>query len=64
MGALLEGLEITFEVQRKRSNAKMIRKKKTLPLFFIKKYLLFSSLWTLPTFKHHNCLISYSFQVI
>ncbi len=56
---LPHALEITFEVQRKRSNEKITRKKKAFQLI-ICGFFLFSSLWTPLTFKPHNFLISYS----
>jgi hypothetical protein len=62
MGALPQALEIIFEVQRKRINEKITKRKNKLSnlenMFF---FFLFSSLWTLLTFKLHNFLISYSF---
>jgi hypothetical protein len=58
---LLQALEIMFEVQRKRINEKITRKKKTFPTY---KTFLFLFLWTPFAFKPHNFLISYSFETI
>jgi hypothetical protein len=60
MKALPQALEIIFEVQRKRSNEKVTRKKISFPTY--KQHFFFiSSLWTPPTFKAFNFLISCSF---
>jgi hypothetical protein len=59
MGFLLQVLEIIFEVQRKMSNEKITRKEINFPTY--KTYSIFFPLWTFPTFKLHNFLISYSF---
>jgi len=61
MGVLPQALEIIFEVQKKRSNEKITRRKMSLPTYKMHFYFYFSSLWTPPTFKPHNFLISYSF---
>ncbi len=59
MGVLPEALEIILEVQRKRGNEKITRKKKA---FQLRKHVLliflFPSLWTPPTFKASNFLMS------
>jgi hypothetical protein len=48
MGVVLQGLEIIFEVQRKRSNEKITRRKINVPTykkyFYLFFYLLFGSL--------------------
>jgi hypothetical protein len=63
MGVLPQALEIAFEMQRKKSNEKITKKKKkSFPTY--KTCFLFSSLWTPLIFKLHNFLISYSFQMI
>jgi hypothetical protein len=62
MGVLPQALEIIFEMQRKRSNEKIIRKKKvfsTYKMYYLFIYFLFS-LDPL-TFKPHNFIIFYSF---
>jgi hypothetical protein len=61
MGTLPQVLEIIFEVQRKMNNEKITRREINFPTY--KTYFLFHLfiLWTLPTFKPHNILISYSF---
>jgi hypothetical protein len=50
MGALLQALEIIFQVQRKKNNEKLTRKKKAFQLtkhiFFLFGPLLFSNLIT------------------
>ncbi len=63
MGVVPQALEIIFEVQRKKINEKLTRKKKA---FQLKIYLFFflSSLWTPLIFKPRNFLISYSFKTI
>jgi hypothetical protein len=53
MGALPQALEIIFELQMKRSNEKLTRKKKAFQLI---KHVFFFSLWTPLTFKVHNFL--------
>jgi ABC-type uncharacterized transport system substrate-binding protein len=60
MGALSQALEIIFEVQLKRSNQKITRKKISFSTYKT-HYFFFSFLWTPPTFKPHNFHISYSF---
>jgi hypothetical protein len=63
MGILPRALEVIFEVEMKRSNEKIARRKISFPTH--KKVLfLFSSLWTPPTFNASNFLISYSFKTI
>jgi hypothetical protein len=66
MGALPQALEIIFEVQRKTSDENNNKKKNKLfnlqNMFFF--FFFFPSLWTPPTFKSYNFLISYSFQMI
>jgi hypothetical protein len=57
MGVLLQVLEIIFEMQKKKNNEKTTRQI-SFPTY---QTLFFPSLWTLPTFKLHNFLISYSF---
>jgi hypothetical protein len=44
MGALLQALEIIFEVQRKMSNEKMTRRKISFPTYKTHCFFLFSSL--------------------
>jgi phage-related protein len=61
MGVLPQALEIIFEVQRKRSNENITRKIKA---FQVTKRAFFSFLWTSPTFKAFNFLISGSFKMI
>ncbi len=56
--ALPQAIEIIFEMQRKKINEKITRKKKKLCNF---KRI---SLWTPLTFNTHNFLISYSFKTI
>jgi hypothetical protein len=58
MGALPQALEIIFEVQMKRSNEKIARKKK---VFQLTKSVFFFSFWTHLIFKAFNFLISCSF---
>jgi hypothetical protein len=63
MRALPQALEIVFQVQKKRSNDKIARKKKAFQLtkcFFF----LFSFFWTPPIFKSRNFFIFYSFSKI
>jgi len=64
MGALLQALEIIFEVQRKRSNEKNNKKKISFLTYKMRFFFLFFSFWNPPTFKPRNFLISYSFQTI
>jgi hypothetical protein len=59
MGALPQGSEIIFEVQRKMSNEKITRKEISFSTYKTPFFSFF--LWTHPTFKSHNFLISYSF---
>jgi hypothetical protein len=63
MGALPQALKIIFEVQMKRINEKITRRKINFPTYKT-HFSLFSSLWTLPNFKPHNFIISYSFKMI
>jgi hypothetical protein len=58
MRVLPQALEIIFEVQRKRCNEKITRKKKA---FQLTKFVFFSPLWISPIFKPHSFLIFYSF---
>jgi len=58
MGVLFQVLEIIFEVQRKMSNEKTIRRKISFPIY---KILFKSFFWTPPTFKPHKFFNSYSF---
>jgi hypothetical protein len=60
MGVLPQALEIIFEVQMKRSNEKIARRKIS---FSTHKtwFFLFASLWTPPTFEVSNFLITCSF---
>jgi hypothetical protein len=60
MGALPQALEIIFEVQGKRSNEKITRKKKSFPTYKT-HFFLFYFLLTPPTFKPHNFHVSFSF---
>jgi len=55
MGVLLQVLEIIFEVQMKRSNEKITRKKKAFQ--HIEKHFFFFFLFTL--LKSHNFFICY-----
>jgi hypothetical protein len=59
MGALPQALEIIFEVQWKRINEKITKKKEKA--FQLIHCFFFPSLWTLLIFKLHNFFISYSF---
>jgi len=57
MGALTQALEIIFEVQRKKNNEKITRKKKAFQLtkcvlFFLFEPLLLSNLITFLLFVH------------
>ncbi len=61
MGALPQALEIICEVQGKKSNEKITRKKISFPTYKTCFFCLFFSLWTPLTFKPHNFLISNSF---
>jgi hypothetical protein len=64
MGVVPQALEITFEVQRKKNNEKITRRNNKLSNLQKLFFFLFSSLWTPPTFKPNNFLISYSFKMI
>jgi hypothetical protein len=64
MGALPQALEILFAVQRKRSVEKIARRKISFPTHKTHFFFLLFSLWTPPTFKAFNFLISYSFKTI
>jgi hypothetical protein len=55
---LLQVLKIIFEVQRKMSNEKITRRKISYPTYKTHFFFLFF-VWTPPTFKPHNFLISY-----
>jgi hypothetical protein len=59
VGTLLQALEIIFEVQRKRSNEKITRRKISFPTYKTHFFSLDP-----PIFKLHNFLISYSFKTI
>jgi len=61
MGALSQAFEIIFQVQRKRSNEKIAKRKVSFSTYETLIFFLFSSLWTPPTFKSSNFHISYSF---
>jgi hypothetical protein len=61
MGALPQALEIIFEVQMKRSNEKIARKKKAFQLTKCIFFPFFSSLCTPSTLKDSNFLFSHSF---
>jgi len=63
MRVLPQSLESIFEVQMKRVNEKMTRKKIGFPTYKT-RFFFFPSLWTPHTFKPHNFLISYSFSTI
>jgi hypothetical protein len=52
MGVLPQALKIIFEVQMKRSNEKVARRKISFSTY--KTHLFFFPLWTLLTFKTHN----------
>ncbi len=52
------GLEIIFEVQKKRSNEIITRKKISFPAYKM-SFFFSSSLWTPPIFKPHNFLVFY-----
>jgi hypothetical protein len=56
MGVLPQALKIIFEMQRKRSNEKIPRKKISFSTYKM-CFLIFSSIWILPAFKPHNFLI-------
>jgi hypothetical protein len=58
MGVLAQALENTFEVQMKRSNEKITRRKIS---FQIHKTCFFFIFLLFPIFKAFNFLISYSF---
>jgi hypothetical protein len=60
MKVLPQALKIIFEMQRKRSNEKLTKRKISFSLTK-HNFFIFSSLWTPPIFKPHNFLISYSF---
>jgi hypothetical protein len=60
MGALPQALEIIFEMQRKRSNEKIARRKKSFPTHKTRFFL--PSVWTPPTFKAFNFFICCSFK--
>jgi len=51
MGALLQALEIIFEVQAKRSNEEVVRRKKSFSTHKMCFFPFISSVWTPPTFK-------------
>jgi hypothetical protein len=59
MQVLPQALEIIFEMQRKRSNGKIVRRKLSFSTY--KMPFVFSSLWTPPIFEASNFLISCSF---
>jgi hypothetical protein len=59
MGVLPQALKIIFEVQRKKSNEKIRRKKKSFPTY---KTCVFSFLWTPLIFKSHNFLFFIPFK--
>jgi len=61
MEALPRALEIIFEVQRKKNNEKITRRKISFRTY---KTGFFFWLWTSLIFKLHNFLISYSFKII
>jgi hypothetical protein len=60
MGMLPQGLEIIFEVQKKKSNEKITRREINF-LIYKTCFFPFFFLWTPPIFKPHNFIISYSF---
>jgi hypothetical protein len=63
MGVLFQALEIIFEILRKINNEKIIIREISFPTY--KTLFFFSlSLWTPPTFKPHNFIISCSFKMI
>jgi hypothetical protein len=63
MRALPRALEIIFEVQKKRSNEKIARKKKSFSIY--KMHLIYLFLfYTPPIFKPSNFLIYCSFKKI
>jgi hypothetical protein len=64
MGTLPQGLEITFEVQRKKNNEKITRRTLSFPTYKRCFVFIFSSFRTPPTFKPNNFLVSYSFKMI
>jgi hypothetical protein len=53
MGALPQALEILFEVQIKRSNEKITRRKISFPTYKLGVFF-FPPLWAFPIFKLHN----------
>jgi hypothetical protein len=59
MGVLPQVLEIFFEVRRKMNNEKITRREISFPTYKTHFFL-----WTPPTFKPHNFLISYSLKTI
>jgi len=61
MGELPKTLEIIFQVQMKKINEEMTRRKISFSTY---KMLFFFSFWTPSTFKLHNFLIFYSFKTI
>jgi hypothetical protein len=61
MKALPQALEIIFEMQRKKSNEKLTKKRSKLFAYKTQFLNFFLSLDPFPIFKPHNFLISYSF---
>jgi len=57
---LPQALEIIFEVQRKRINEKITRRKISFPIY--KMHFFFPSFWTPPNFKPCNFLIVIHFK--
>jgi hypothetical protein len=64
MGVLPQALEIIFVVEMKMSNEKIARRKIIFPTHKTCFFFFFSSLWTCPTFKTSNFLISCAFKTI
>jgi hypothetical protein len=63
MRVLSQALQIIFEVQKKKSNEKLTRKKKAFQLAECPFFSL--SLWTPLTFKSHNFFIHFKrFKVV
>jgi hypothetical protein len=61
MGVPPQALEIIFEAQRKRNNEKNSKKKSKLSNLQNVGFFFYSFLWTPPSFKASNFLISCSF---
>jgi len=64
MGELPKTLEIIFQVQMKKINEEMTRRKISFSTYKMLFFLFFLSFQTPSTFKLHNFLIFYSFKTI